>query len=344
MYQTQIILIKQSHPLYAYCDKNCKLAKNIKNATIFRLRQLQSAKKKNFMDLSDNEKEVLFYDIFKICIIHDVDFKSVNLNKTRILGIDLGVDNFLTTSNNCGLNPFIINGKVIKSYNQYFNKKMGEIQTKLAEKNLHTSKELSQLWRKRSNYIRNMEHQISYFVCNYCITNNIGTIVVGKNDNWKQNINIGKKNNQTFCFIPHAHFIGVLKNKALKYGIDVIEVEESYTSKASFLDMDVIPTYKDSKKVENNETNNNTEKNNNYKFSGSRIYRGLYKTNNGILINADVNGASNIIRKAFPDAFSNVVDFNYLIKTVNKYTLGKTTKKSENRDIQKSSRIKRKAG
>ena len=134
-----------------------------------------------------------------------------------------------------------------------------------------------------------------------------------KNALWKQEINIGDKNNQTFCYIPHSSFIKKLKEKAINYGVNVIEREESYTSKASFLDMNEIPIYKE---------NNNEE----YTFSGNRIYRGLYKSKKEIIINADVNGASNILRKEFPNAFKNITDFSYLYKTVEKITIEKRDK------------------
>ena len=135
---------------------------------------------------------------------------------------------------------------------------------------------------------------------------NIGTIVLGKNDNWKQNINIGKANNQNFTFIGHAKLIEKIKYKAKLIGINVIIVEESYTSKASFLDRDKIPVYgTDDSKV---------------KFSGKRIERGLYRTKKGIFINADVNGASNIIRKYDNNAFKNK-KLSYLTKTVEKINI-----------------------
>ena len=263
-----------------------------------------------------------FYDTFKVCIISDgkdnpiptknkkeVKLKQNKINtlkskifdKNRILGIDLGLNNFLTTSNNCGLCPIIINGKDIKSYNQFFNKQKAKYQ------NLNATKKLNILSRKRFNYLNNKYEQISSYIAFYAYNNNIGSIVIGKNNSWKQNINLGKVNNQNFTFIRYESFIEKLTYKCLKLGIQVIEVEESYTSKASFLDKDEIPVY---------DKNDKTK----YKFSGTRIKRGLYKTKKGVIINADVNGASNIIRKYNINAFKRK-RLSYLTKTVQKINI-----------------------
>ena len=264
-------------------------------------------------------KEVIikpFYDTFKICIATEGEDRPKNstneilktskidslkvkkLNKKRILGIDLGINNFLTTSNNCGLSPLIINGKDIKAYNQYFNK------LKASYQSINATKKIQLLCKKRYNYLNDKYEQISAYITNYAYTNNIGTIIIGNNNNWKQDINLGKVNNQAFTCIAHAKFVEKLKYKCSKLGIDVIEVEESYTSKASFLDKDELPIY---------------NKNDKHTFSGTRIKRGLYKSKKGILINADVNGASNIIRKYNDKAFKK--DVSYLYKTVEKINI-----------------------
>ena len=125
-------------------------------------------------------------------------------------------------------------------------------------------------------------HKVSRFIANYCVEKQISTLVIGKNEQWKTNSNIGKTNNQNFVQIPHAVLYKLIQYKAEEVGIKVIYQEESYTSKASYLDGDVIPVYVDGWK---------------YTFSGKRIKRGLYRTKNGILLNADVNGAANIYRK-----------------------------------------------
>jgi len=278
-------------------------------------------------------KIVPYYDTFKICIASEgndtpkVDKKKKNikvksktkkkhiskikslkkkkLNLKRILGVDFGIDNFLTTSNNCGLNPLIINGKGIKSYNQYYNKLKAYYQS-LLQKGQFTSKRLQRLSKNRDLYLKDKYEQISSYLICYAYANNIGTIVLGKNDNWKQNSNIGKANNQNFTFIGHAKLIEKIKYKAQLLGIEVIVVEESYTSKASFLDKDKLPIY--------------GENDSNIKFSGTRVKRGLYGSKKGVFINADVNSASNIIRKYDNNAFKNK-KLSYLIKTVEKINI-----------------------
>ena len=140
------------------------------------------------------------------------------------------------------------------------------------------------------------------FVIHYCIDHEIGNLVIGKNPKWKQGLEMGRMNNQNFCYISNGYFIKKLMEMAVKYKIRVMVNEESYTSKASFLDGDMIPTYGDLVIRH---------------FSGKRLHRGLYQSKDGILINADVNAGYNILRKAVKTAFDKVSDFTYLYKTVN---------------------------
>ena len=252
-----------------------------------------------------------YYNTYKICIVYEIDDTSNNkeLDETRILGIDLGITNIVSTSNNCGLTPFVINGNGLKSFNQWFNKKHSLLQSKLP-KNQYTSKRLEYLYQYRNNRTNDFYNKVASYIIYYCLHNNIGTIIIGKNIQWKTNINIGNKNNQTFCNIAHTQLINKLNQLSKKVGIVVMQIEESYTSKASFLDNDDIPSY-----TKNSNTNTS---NLNYQFSGKRVCRGLYKTKNGIYINADVNGASNIIKKGNPLAFNNLDDLSYLYTSVNK--------------------------
>jgi putative transposase len=138
---------------------------------------------------------------------------------------------------------------------------------------------------KRNRQIRDKLHKIARFIVNTCLEQDIGTVIVGKNQLWKQNINIGKKNNQQFVQLPHALFIDILTYKLREIGIDIITQEESYTSKSSFVDNDYLPVY----------SSENKEK---HVFSGKRYKRGLYRTKDGLIIHADCNGAANIARKA----------------------------------------------
>ena len=253
-----------------------------------------------------------FYNTYKIYIVTEQEELDTNFNLdySKILGIDIGVNNFITTNNNFGLTPFIVNGKIMKSYNQYYNKRIALLKSllsKSSKKKLYCSDKIDRLNKKRANYFTDKMHKISTYVINYCLDNDIGTVVVGKNSSWKQNSNINKVNNQNFCYIPHNLFINKLKEKAIKYSINVIEREESYTSKCSFLDNDFIYTYgKDDKSPF---------------FSGKRKHRGLYISKGGVKLNADVNGAANIIKKEFQNAFDNIKDFSYMYKTVEKINI-----------------------
>lgn len=215
---------------------------------------------------------------------------NLKLDKSRVAGIDLGLGNLATVASN-SFRPFVINGKPLKSINHYFNKKKAKIQSRLSK---GTSYKQQKLCTKRNFKVDDYLHKSSRLLINYLISNNIGTLIIGKNDNWKQKSNMGKRNNQNFVQIPHDKFIQQLKYKAELVGINVNIVEESYTSKASFLDLDTILTYK--KGIQH--TN----------FSGKRIQRGMYKSKSGRLINADVNGAYNIIRKVVLNAFSNRIE------------------------------------
>lgn len=216
-------------------------------------------------------------------VIYEANEKELLTDNERYTSIDLGIDNLATcTSNVC--KPFIINGKTIKSINQYYNKKKSKLQSELEIKNkTKTSKHIQRLSLKRNNKINDYFHKASRYIVNHLVSHFINTLVIGKNNGWKQETNIGRVNNQKFVSIPHNKFIDMLKYKCQMKGISVILVEESYTSKASFFDNDYIPTYrKDDDK---------------FSPHGRRVKRGLYKTKDGMLINADVNGSLNILRK-----------------------------------------------
>ena len=147
------------------------------------------------------------------------------------------------------------------------------------------SKYLDQLSAYRTNYIRDCFHKMSKKLLLWCQQNDIGYLVLGSNTFWKQNVNIGKVNNQNFVSIPFEMLKKMIELKAIEYGVTVIKSEESYTSKASFLDNDEIPVYKEGVNIK-------------YRFSGKRIKRGMYQSSDGTYINADINGAANILRKA----------------------------------------------
>ena len=231
-----------------------------------------------------------YFDTYKVCIVYEAVEKKRERPGNAIIGIDLGVNNFAAIVGTD--ESVLINGRVIKSRNQYFNKKKALYQSYLNE-GVYTSRKLIHLSKKRHQWMKNALHTISRRIIKYCVEKKVGTIVVGKNKEWKQNVETGKKNNQNFVSIPHALFIRLLTYKANEEGI---EVEESYTSKASFIDRDAFT--KDT-------------------LTGKRIQRGLYQSKNGTIINADINGAANIIRKVFKDieiskeALMNVRKVNY---------------------------------
>lgn len=222
-------------------------------------------------------------------IVYQIVVPDQPVTSANIIGIDLGVNNFATISNNIGVEPIIINGKVIKSMNQYYNKKKANIQSELKLKeNKDWSNKLQKLTNKRNNKVNDFLHKTSKYIIGYCFQNNIDTIVIGRNKKWKQESSMSKKVNQNFISIPYEQFISKLKYKCENKGIRFIETEESYTSGTSFLDGE-LPCKE------------------NYDKS-RRIQRGLFKTDSGILINADLNGAYQIIKKVFPNEFSNGIE------------------------------------
>ena len=217
-------------------------------------------------------------------IVYEVEIQELKPFNNRIIGIDLGVDNFATLTNNVGVQPIVINGKPIKSINQYYNKKRAKLQSDLMKRhNKHWSNRLDKLQLKRDNKIDYFIHCASKSVVNYCIGLDIDTVVIGLNKTWKQESKMIKSANQNFISIPYNNFIDKLRYKLEEVGISLITTEESYTSGCSFLDDESL-------------TKDNYNKT-------RRIKRGLFKSNKGILINSDVNGGYNIIKKVFPDAF-----------------------------------------
>ena len=204
-------------------------------------------------------------------------------NQTRFASIDLGLNNLATVTSNV-FKPLIINGKPIKSINQYYNKNLKKKQ-KLLPLNQYTSDKIRKLNFKREMKLNDYLHKSAKFLVNYLVSQTINVLVIGTNKGWKQNINIGRRNNQNFVNIPFYKFKQILTYLCEENGIEVHEQEESYTSKASFLDGDFIPTFNESGEKEK------------HTFSGRRISRGLYETKNKKIINADVNGSLNILRK-----------------------------------------------
>lgn len=223
---------------------------------------------------------------FKIQYVYTVQAEPKSLNEDNALGIDIGVDNLATCVPTNGT-PFILNGRGIKSINHRWNKERARLQSIADKQGIKggKTKRVYRITEKRNNQVKDAIRKAARYIVDYCILNDIGTIIVGYNKDFKRSVNIGRVNNQTFTNIPFGDLRSTIKNLCERYEIQYIEQEESYTSKSSFLDNDVLPEY-------------NPEQPYKGKFSGKRIYRGLYQSANGTKINADVNGAANILRKA----------------------------------------------
>lgn len=222
-------------------------------------------------------------DCYVLEIVYEKQEKELVINE-NYSAIDLGINNLITLTTNQNLKPLIVNGKPLKSINQYYNKKKAKIQSQLKKNhNKNSSKKLRSLTNKRDNKIKDYLHKSSRIIVSYLKENNISKLTVGYNKEWKQNINLGKKNNQSFVNIPYNKLLNMLEYKCKLEGILFSEREESYTSKCSALDLESI------------------EKQENY--LGKRIKRGLFKSSKGICINSDVNGSLNIGRKEFGDVF-----------------------------------------
>ena len=259
---------------------------------------------------------------FELCIIYTTSCNKINdLDKSQYLGIDLGLNNLMSCVSTTG-SPFIISGRKLKSYNQWYNKEISRLKS-INDLNPGTTKVTKKMYniiQKRNNRVEDYIRKSVRMVINYCIDNKIGNIVVGYNKSQKQGINIGKKNNQNFTQIPLFKIRQKLEYLCKYYGIEYIEQEESYTSKSSFLSLDPIPDYKDTPKkgtIEYIIYNSSTNSDNQTLFSGKRISRGLYKDHKqNLILNADINGAANILRKY---TYSNEGVYNKVRKTILEY-------------------------
>jgi len=228
-------------------------------------------------------------------VIYTKEPMQANVDPSFCVGIDLGVTNLAAiASNREGFAPRLVNGRPLKAWNQWYNKRMKELKKLLPKADRErVTRQMERITNTRNRRIDHYLHTASKRIIDFLVEEGIGTIIVGKNPLWKQEVNNGRHNNQTFVGIPHARFIDMLTYKATLVGIKVEVTEESYTSQASFVDLDPIPTY-----TPNDETQ--------HVFSGKRIgkRKRLYRTKDGRTICADVNGAYNIVRKRRPDAFA----------------------------------------
>ena len=230
------------------------------------------------------------------CYVIEVVYQKVEkpaaVDPTLVAAIDLGVNQLAaSTSSKPGNVPRLINGRPLKDLNHYYNQQRAHLQSQLARHNRTTSRKLEKITTKRHRRVNAYLHTASRRIITMLVEEGIGTLVIGLNKQWKQEVEMGRRNNQSFVQIPHSRFIQMVQYKAQLVGITVIVREESYTSQASFLDLDAIPIY-DPKRQEKPT------------FSGKRETRGLYRAQDGRRIQADVNSSYNILRKAFAQAFS----------------------------------------
>lgn len=221
---------------------------------------------------------------FKIQYCYEQPVEEQNLNPHNVLAIDIGLENLAACVTNKGTS-FIMDGRKLKSINQYWNKQKAYFQSIADKQKQKSTKRLQNLTRKRNNRANDYIKKTARYIINYCIDKNIGTIVCGYNGDFKRSINLGKITNQQFTQISFGSLREALAGLCERYGMQYIEQEESYTSKSSFFDLDEIPVYNPAHPYTN-------------EFSGKRIKRGLYRSANGRTINADVNGACNILRKS----------------------------------------------
>ncbi|MDK2562211.1 transposase [Romboutsia sedimentorum] len=222
-------------------------------------------------------------------VVYSLIVNYENIESKNICGIDMGVNNLATLTNNIGKSPIVINGKVLKSINQYYNKSKAKIISDLMKRhNKNWSNKLGKLNTKRNNKIKDYMHKCSKKIIDYCLEHELDTIVIGNNKEWKQEVCMSKKNNQNFVQIPFDMLIKMIKYKGYDANIKVILSEESYTSGTSFLDGE--------------------EPIKGFYNKSRRIKRGLFKSNEGILINSDVNGSYQIIKKVVPKAFANGIE------------------------------------
>lgn len=221
---------------------------------------------------------------FVVEVVYKIEVPDKVEDNGRYFSIDIGLDNLATVTSNTGMRPVIINGKGLKSINKYYNKQLAYYKSIAKQMNgVFSTNKLNKLSYKRNNKVKDYLHKASKYIIDLAVENNISTIVVGNNKGWKQESKLSKKVNQTFVGLPHQIFIDMLTYKGEDVGISVITTEESYTSGTSFLDNE-----------EPVKENYNKKR---------RKHRGLFISNEGVKINADVNASYQILKKVFPKAY-----------------------------------------
>ena len=266
---------KEGHNIIVFTNQNCI----IKNGYIHFPKKAKILPIKTKVSSLKQLRIIPNATCFIVEIIYEKEAQTLVHDNENYLSLDLGLNNLVTSFNNIGLQPFIINGKIVKSINQFYNKTKAKLMSFIGDKG--TSTRINALTHKRNQKINDQLHKSSRYIIDYCVKHNISKIVIGNNKEWKQNINIGKRNNQNFVTIPHARLISQLEYKGEEVGIKIITTEESYTSKIDHLA--------------------NEEMKHQAKYLGKRVKRGLFRSSLNRNINADVNGAIGILRKVVPN-------------------------------------------
>jgi IS605 OrfB family transposase len=315
-------IIKKNDPRYTVIDAACFASKNLYNAANYELRQAFIHQERT-LTYNQLDKLMQSHEAYKALPAKVAQWvlkglvnnwkaffearKAYNEDPSKFTGrpslpkykdkatgrnllVYTIIDNLAAlASNKPGFTPVVVNGRPAKSMNQFYNKRRAELQQQLGHPG--TTARMERLTTKRNRRINHYLHTASRYIIDLLAKEGIGILVIGKNDGWKQAVEMGKRNNQNFVQIPHTRFIQMLSYKARLVGITVLVTEESYTSKASFLDHDPLPVRKPDDETK-------------HTFSGKHVKRGLYRASDGRETNADINGAYNIIRKVAPDAFT----------------------------------------
>lgn len=224
-------------------------------------------------------------DRYIIEVVHERTTRDMALDKRRAIGVDIGMRNLATIAGNAGQRPFVIKGGAAKSVNHFFNRELARLRSVAQKTNgRKTTRRIRHLYQVRDAKIWDLFHKVSRYIVNYCIAHDVGTVAVGYNPGWKQRCQLGRSANQAFVQLPFHALVAQLQYKAALVGITVILVDERYTSRCSAIDGETVGRHE--------------------RYAGRRVSRGLFRTRAGVLINADVNGAYNILRQAVPEALA----------------------------------------
>ena len=267
-----------NHLTYTYCD-----AKLQKDGTINLRRDIKLPIHTNLSSFQQ-VRLVPKTGYIQVEIVYNKEINDLKLDQTRAIGIDLGLNNLMAITSNIGNISNLVNGRPLKSINQYYNKKKAHLMSLLEKVKLKSSKRLRRLEMKRICKIKDYFHKTSRRVVELMEQNNIGTCFIGHNKGWKQEISIGSKNNQNFVSVPYSLLINMLKYKLEEKGGQLIELNEAYTSKCSFLDNEEICKHES--------------------YKGKRIKRGLFLSSDKKVLNADINGSLNILKRGIGFSFN----------------------------------------